>query len=165
MRLGPQGYIGGTLILIVTCSFSRLALAAEDSSSNQNKQPTATSVPEEPKVEEPEMEAIPVPADPELEHQIKEVQDGLQVIYQQMVRRKEALKKAQDPAVKTALYDEFDRLRKDREELEALLHDLVDEAKRSQRTAIDEALARARWFERQQEYWEKKEELIRDRQQ
>ena len=111
------------------------------------------------------MQAIPVPADPELEHQIHEVQDGLRVIYQQMVRRKEALKKTQDPAAKAALYDEFERLRKDREELEALLHDLVDEAKLSQKTAIDEALARARWFERQQEYWEKKEELIRDRQQ
>ena len=165
MRLGPQGYIGGSLILLVICSSSRLALAAEDSASNQNKQPAATSVPEELKVEEPGMQAIPVPADPELEHQIKEVQDGLRTIYQQMVRRKEALKTAQDPAAKAALYDEFERLRRDREELEALLHDLVDEAKLSQRTAIDEALARARWFEHQQESWEKKEDLIRDRQQ
>ena len=111
------------------------------------------------------MQAIPVPADPELEHQIKEVQDGLRTIYQQMVRRKEALKTALDPAAKATLYEEFERLRKDREELEALLHDLVDEAKLSQQTAIDEALTRARGFERQQEYWEKKEELLRDRQQ
>ena len=111
------------------------------------------------------MQAIPVSADPELEHQIKEVQDGLRTIYQQMVRRKEALKKTRDPAAKTVLYDEIERLRKDQEELEAVLHDLVDQAKRSQKTAIDEALARARWFERQQESWEKKEELIRDRQQ
>ena len=165
MRLGPRRYIGGSLILLVICSSSRLALAAEDYAPNQNKQPAATSVPEELKVEEPGMQAIPVPADPELEHQIKEVQDGLRTIYQQMVRRKEALKTAQDPAAKAALYDEFERLRRVREELEALLHDLVDEAKLSQRTAIDEALARARWFEHQQESWEKKEDLIRDRQQ
>ena len=165
MRLRLRGGLGGILIFIVTGSFARLALAAEDVSSHQHKPPATTSVPEEPQVEEPGMRAIPVPADPELEHQIKEVQDGLRTIYQQMVRRKEALKKAQDPAAKTTLYDEFERLRKDGEELEAFLHDLVEEAKRSQQTAIDEALARARWFERQQESWEKKEDLIRDRQQ
>ena len=111
------------------------------------------------------MEAMVIPADPELEQQIHEIQDALTAIYQQMVRRKEALKKTQDPATKATLYEEFERLRKDREDLEALLHDLVDEAKLSQRTAIDEALARARGFERQQEYQQQKEELIRDRQQ
>ena len=110
------------------------------------------------------MQAIPIPADPELEAQIKEIQEALSAIHQQMVRRKEALNKTQDPAAKATLYGEFERLRKEREELEKLLHDLVDEAKLSEQTAIDEALAHARWLERQQEYWEKKEELIRDRQ-
>jgi predicted nucleic acid-binding Zn-ribbon protein len=110
------------------------------------------------------MEPLPVPADPELEKQIQEVQEALGAIYQQMVRRKDALKKATDAATKAALYDEFERLRKEREDLEALLHDLVDEARLSEQTAIDEALARARWLERQQEYHAQKEELIRDRQ-
>jgi len=55
-------------------------------------------------------------------------------------------------------------LRKEREDLEALLHDLVEEARASERTEIDEALARVRWLERQQEQWYKKEELLRDRQ-
>jgi cell division protein FtsB len=82
-----------------------------------------------------------------------------------MVRRKELLKKTQDPATKATLYDEFEQLRKEREDLEALLHDLVDEARLSEQTAIDEALARARWLERQREYWEKQEELKRDLQQ
>ena len=111
------------------------------------------------------IEALPIPADPELENQIKEVQDALSAIYQQMVRRKEALQKIQDPTAKAKLYEEFERLRKEREELEKLLHDLVDEAKLSEQTAIDEALARARSIERQQEYQAQKEELIRDRQQ
>ena len=106
-----------------------------------------------------------MPADPELEDQIVEVQKALKAIYQQMVRRKEALKKTQDPAAKATLFDEFERLRKEREDLEKLLHDLVDEAKLSEQTEIDAALARARWLERQQEYEQQKEELIRDRQQ
>lgn len=111
------------------------------------------------------MEAIVIPADPELERQIDEVQDALAAIYQQMVRRREALKKTQDPTAKATLYEEFERLRKDRDDLEALLHDLVDEAKLSQQTVIDDALARARWLERQQEHQQQKEEIIRDRQQ
>ena len=117
------------------------------------------------KVEEPNwMQAIPVPADVELERQIKEVQEALGAIYKEMVRRKEALKKEQDPAAKATLFDEFERLRKEREDLEKLLHDLVDEAKLSEQTEIDAALARARWLERQQEYQQQKEEIIRDRQ-
>lgn len=114
--------------------------------------------------EPPWMTSMPVPADPELEEQIVEIQKALKAIYQQMVRRKEALKKTQDPLGKATLYDEIERLRKEREDLEALLHDLVDEAKLSEQTAIDAALARARWFERQQEYQAQREELIRDRQ-
>ena len=62
------------------------------------------------------------------------------------------------------LYQELEALRKERGDLEALLHDLADEARMSERTAIDEALARARWLERQQEQWSQKEELLRDRQ-
>ena len=120
---------------------------------------------EPPEVEEPRwMEPLPVPADVELEEQIQEVQEALGAIYQQMVRRRDALKKTTDAAIKAGLYDEFERLRKEREDLEKLLHDLVDEAKLSEQTAIDAALARARWFERQQEYQAQKEELIRDRQ-
>ena len=120
---------------------------------------------EELELEEPWMEAIPVPADPELEQQIQEVQDALSAIHRQMVRRKEALNKTPDAAAKTALYGELEALRQEREDLEALLHDLVDEAKLSERTKIDEALARARWFERRQEYQDQKEEITRDRQQ
>lgn len=114
--------------------------------------------------EQPWLEPIPVPFDPELEAQIQEVQQALSTIHQQMVRRKEALQKAQDTDTKAKLYDELEALRHERDDLEAVLHELVNEAKASQRTAIDEAVARARWLERQQEYWEKKEELLRDRQ-
>lgn len=120
--------------------------------------------PAEPTVEEPWLEPILVPFDPELEEQILEVQQALSTLHKQMVRRKEVLKKTTDPATKTTLYQELETLRKEREDLEKLLHDLVEEARLSEKTAIDEALARARWLERQQEYWEKKEEIIRDRQ-
>ena len=115
-------------------------------------------------VEEPWMEPYPVPADPELEAQIREVQQGLSTLHKEMVRRKDASSKPMDAATKAKLLEEFDGLRRERDDLEAILHDLVEEAKLSERTAIDEALAKARWLERQQAYQEQKEELIRDRQ-
>ena len=129
------------------------------------RQPTSPKETTEPHVEKLWMRALPVPADPELEQQIKELQEALGTIDTQMVRRKDLLQKTQDPATKTSLYEELERLRKEREALEKLLHDLIDEAKVSEQTAIDQALTRARWLERQQESWEKKEELLRDRQQ
>lgn len=113
---------------------------------------------------EPWMELIPIPTDPELEALMQEVQEALSTIHKQMVRRKEALHTTQDADAKTSLYEELGALRKEREDLEAILHDLVEEAKVSERTEIDEALAKARWLERQQEQWYQKEELLRDRQ-
>lgn len=112
---------------------------------------------------QPWLEPIPTPADPELEEQIHEVQDALDAINRQIVRRKDAVIKTEDAAAKAKLYEELDLLRRERNELASLLNDLVEEARVSERTAIDEALARARWLERQQEQWYQKEELIRDR--
>ena len=144
--------VRGLLACALTLTFAGLLHAAEPVSDSLDVQDPMM------------MEPLPVPADPELEALIEEVQDALGTIHQQMVRRKEAIHKSQDATAKTKLYEEFERLRKDREDLEAVLHDLVDEAKRSQRTAIDESLARARWFERQQDSQAQLEELIRDRQ-
>lgn len=110
------------------------------------------------------MKPIPVPADAELEQQIRDVQEALKTIYEQMVRHAEALKNAPDAATRAQLSEELEELRTERDGLEKLLHHLIDEAKLSERTAIDEALARARWLERQQEQWQQKEEAIRDRQ-
>lgn len=124
----------------------------------------ASPIPELSVVPPDAMQPIPIPADPELEDQIKEIQEALSGIYQQMVRRKEAIHKTTDSAARARLYEEFEQLRKDRDDLEQLLHDLIDEAKKSERTIIDEALAKARWLERQQEYQQQKEEIIRDRQ-
>lgn len=128
------------------------------------KEPAAEVVGETSAEDQPWLKLIPVPADPELEEQIQEIQGALESIHKQMVRRKELLNTTLDSTAKATLYSELDMLRKERDDLEGLLHDLVEEAKLSERTAIDEALARARWLERQQESWEKKEELIRDRQ-
>ena len=110
------------------------------------------------------MQATPAPADPELEQQIVEIQDALSTIDKQIVRRKEAIEKAPDPSVKATLYSELELLRKERNDLEGLLHELVDEAKASEQTAIDAALARARGLERRQEHHNDREELIRERQ-
>ena len=147
----------------VGCLLGAGYLHAEETSL-QSPPSSPEQAPGESPIEEPWLEPIPIPLDRELESQIQEVQEALSAIHTQMVRRRELLNTTQDPVKKTAFYEELERLRKERKELEALLHDLVDEAKRSERTAIDEALARARWLERRQEYWEKKEELIRDRQ-
>ena len=110
------------------------------------------------------MEPIPIPADPELEGQIREIQGALMAVQQQIVRRKDALEKTDEPAQKAQWYEELETLRRERRILESLLNDLIDEAKASERTAIDEALAHARWLEQQQERWYQKEELLRDRQ-
>lgn len=121
---------------------------------------------QEPPAEEPTeawLQPYPVPADPELEEQIVEIQQALGAINRELVRRNEAVEKTSDSVEKTRLYGELDLLRKERRSLEGLLNDLVDEAKASERTEIDEALARVRWLERQQEQWYKKEELTRDR--
>lgn len=112
---------------------------------------------------EPWVEPYPVPADPELEEQIVEIQQALGAINRELVRRNEAVEKTADAEQKTRLYGELDLLRKEHRSLEGLLNDLVDEAKASERTEIDEALARARWLERQQEQWYQKEELTRER--
>ena len=148
-------YRAGSLGLVLGLSCAVGGVVAEPSGSK----------PQEMEVKEPRFQSTPVPADPELERQIEEVQDALKTVYKQMVRRKETLKQTDDLATKDLLHQELEALQRDRKELESLLRDLVEEAKVSQRTAIDEAIARARWWEHQQERWDKQEELIRDRQQ
>ena len=160
-RLRRQRLLASLLMLGLVLGGGGLLLAEEPASKLSSQKPES----EKPESEKGWAQPIPVPADPELEAQIVEVQEALSTIDKQLVRHKEALGKTQDPATKTSLYEQRELLRKERNELEALLHDLVDEAKLSEQTAIDEALAHARWLERQQEYQEKKEELIRDRQQ
>ena len=111
------------------------------------------------------LKPLPVPADPELEAQLVELQDALKAIHAQIVRRKQLVSETTDPAAQGRLLNEIEALRTERDLLESLLHKLVNEAKASEQTAIDEALARARWLERRQEQYEQREELIRDRQQ
>ena len=129
---------------------------------SQTSSPTARSTED---AEHPSwLKPIPVPADPELEEQLVEVQDALKALNEQVVRRKQIVNETTDPVAKTTLLNEIDTLRTERDKLEALLHALVNEARASERTAIDEALERARGLERAREYWQRKEESIRDRQ-
>lgn len=148
-----RGGARALLVLVWGLSLGGVRLAAEEPS-------TPPVAPDEP----PWIEPLPVPFDPELEALLEEVQDALGTIHQQMVRRKERLDQTQDAAARAVLYEELEALRKERDELQSLLHKLVEEAKISERTAIDDALARARWLERQQEYQAQREELLRDRQ-
>ena len=144
-----------------------LGLAFVSSGVLAAEEPAAATAPaqdDESELAQPWLEPIPVPFDPELEALIEEIQDGLKTIHRQMVRRKESVDQTQDPAAKAAIYEELEALRKERDELRGLLNKLVEEAKISELTEIDEALARARWLEQREERWEKKEELIRDRQ-
>ena len=140
-------------------------LLAKDPPTAQPEPTHHTPTKQPPLLEEPWLTPLPVPADPELEQQIQEVQDALTAIHKEMVRRKDALQQTQDPETKITFSQELERLRKEREDLEGLLHELVDEAKLSQQTVMDAALARARWLERQQESQQQHEELLRDRQQ
>ncbi|GEM_PF-5472822 len=101
--------------------------------------------------------------DPELQEQISQVNQALEEIHQQLVARKKALQMVLSDAQKARLYDELDGLRRERDMLERLLHDLVDEAQATEWTAIDEALKRARAAERPQERAVQREENLRER--
>lgn len=147
--------LSGLVSLVLAASVTSLATA--DQPANAKTHPSEES--------QSWMRPLPVPTDPELEEQISEVQEALTTIHKQIVRRKDTLETISDPAQKTVLYDEVERLRKVKRELEVILNQLVEEARASERTAIDEALAQARWFEHYQEKSEQREELIRDRQQ
>lgn len=159
-----EGLKAQVLPLVIALVFPLPASGVLCAEAPSTQLPSAAAGPAEAQ-DQPWLEPIPVPADPELEAQIQQVQEALSAIDRQMVRRKDGVNKTQDPATRAKLYDELEQLRKEREDLEGLLHDLVEEAKVSERTALDEALARARWLERRQEYLEKKEENLRDRQQ
>lgn len=140
------------LLIVGGMVLSVPAVYAQEPSASDTEHPT-----------ESWLQPYPTPADPELEEQIVELQQALGAITKELVRRKQAVQDLQDSAAKTQLYEEIEMLRKEERILGALLRDLIDEAKASEWTAIDEALARARWLERQQEYHDKAEELIRDR--
>lgn len=157
-------FIVGPSLSVGSLLFAAEPPAAPAASKDQHA-PAAVQSPEETEHERWWLKPIPVPADLELEQQLTEIQQALQALHEQIVRRKQALNNTQEPTVKTTLYHEIELLRAERDKLEALLHDLVNEAKASEKTAIDEAIARARGLERQQEYWQRKEEATRDRRQ
>ncbi|MBI3615137.1 MAG: hypothetical protein HY211_01340 [Candidatus Omnitrophica bacterium] len=111
-------------------------------------------------------EALNVATEDEpLKQQILKVNDALRQIYEQMVQKRKALNAVPNEAQKASLYAELDGLRKERDMLERLLHDLVEEARATEWTQIDAALKRAKAFERYQERAYQKEEVLRERRQ
>ena len=104
-----------------------------------------------------------VTEDPVLKEQIIKVTEGLQILYRQMAQRRQAIQKETDSIRKAALYVELDGLRRERDALEGLLHELVEEAKATEWTKIDEALKGVRFIDRYSEKETRKEEVLRDR--
>lgn len=100
-----------------------------------------------------------------LKEQIRKVNESLTTLHQEMSALRRAIQREADPSRKAALYAELDGLRKQHDMLERLLHDLVDEARATEWTAIDEALRRIKPYEKRQEKAYEKEEALRERQQ
>lgn len=114
----------------------------------------------------PHSEALEVATeDAVLKEQIRRVNDGLAELHMQLAARRKALQQETDPAKKSALYSELDGLRKEHDMLERLLHELVEEARATEWTQIDEALRKIKSYERRQEHSYEKEEALRERQQ
>lgn len=106
-----------------------------------------------------------VTEDTVLKEQIVKVTEGLRTIHDEMARRRKAIQAETDGARRAALYAQLDAVRKEHDALEDLLHDLVEEARATEWTKIDEALRRARAVERYEERRYRQEEVLRDRQQ
>ena len=106
-----------------------------------------------------------VTEDQELKEQIEKVAEGLGELHQQMAQRRKMIQSETSEAKKVAWYAELDGLRKEHDLLEGLLHELVEEATATEWTKVDEALKRAREFERHQEHAYQREEGLRERQQ
>ena len=144
---------------------SNSACAAEKSSPPSGAHHANSTQPAQEEPARPWMQPIPVPADPELEAQIVEIREALSTIDMQTVRRKEAVERTSDATTQATLYQEIELLRKERDALEGLLRQLVDEARASERTAIDEALARVKVLEQEREHEANKDELLLERRQ
>jgi len=101
--------------------------------------------------------------DPVLQEQILKIHQTLGVLHEQMTQRRRALQYTPDQMRQATLYAELDGLRREHDMLERLLHDLVEEAKATEWTTVDEALKRARSVERSQERAYQREEALRER--
>ena len=101
--------------------------------------------------------------DPVLKEQIAKVDQALAQIHEQMAQSRQVLQQATTEAQRASLYGALDGLRKEHDMLERLLHELVEEATATEWTKIDEALKRARSFERSQEKAYQQEETVRER--
>lgn len=109
-------------------------------------------------------QALEVPAeDPILKEQILEVHQALEGLHQEMALRRKKLQHATTESQKATLYSELDGLRKEHDMLERLLHELVEEAKATEWTRVDEALRQVRGLERYQEKQQRREDVLRDR--
>lgn len=139
------------LILVLLCS-SLSALAAEQAPS---------SVPED---AHPHVDLTAISTeDKELTEQIFKVHDALEDLHQQIAQHRRKIQAAGTDAERASLYAQLDLLRKEHDMLERLLHELVEEAKATEWTKVDEALRQVRGLERYQEKQQRREDVLRDR--
>jgi len=99
-----------------------------------------------------------------LREQIVKVNDALEELHQEIAQQRKKIQAAGTDAERAGLYARLDALHKEHDMLERLLHELVEEAKVTEWTELDEAISRAEDLRRQREYQELKRELLRDRQ-
>ena len=100
-----------------------------------------------------------------LKEQITQIDQAAQNLHHQIAQLRATIQGTASEAQKAQLYAELDGMQKELRSLERLLHDLLDEAKATEWTTIDEALKQAKRFERMQERVYERQEVIRDRQQ
>jgi predicted nucleic acid-binding Zn-ribbon protein len=138
-------------VCILLCS-PFLALAAEEPPS---------SVPEESR---PHVDPTAINTeDEDLKEQIFKVNDALEELHQQIAQQRKQIQAVGTDAERAGLYARLDALRKEHDMLERLLHELVDEARATEWTKVDEALKRVRGLERYQEKQQRREDVLRDR--
>ncbi|MBI2870226.1 MAG: hypothetical protein HYY14_00785 [Candidatus Omnitrophica bacterium] len=154
MRLSPGG-----AVFLRTAFIALYLLGCASAPAQEDKSQVKDPFP----LEEPWVEALPVPYDPELEQQIQEVQESISTLHEQMVRRKAALEQALEPGEEGRIREELSQLKHERDALEKMLHNLVDEARASEWTKIDEALKRTRRLDILEDRKERKEEAVRDK--
>ena len=105
-----------------------------------------------------------VTEDEALKEQIIQLDQAAQNLHHQIAQLRATIQGIADQVQKAKLYAELDGMQKELRSLEQLLHELLDEAKATEWTKIDEALKRANRFDRMQERVYERQEVIRDRQ-
>ena len=120
------------------------------------------SAPEEPPAEEQATEGART-NDPLLQDQINELQGAFNELTEQINQYQETIEREPSVARRSGLSTQLGLIQKEYDEVDRVLRRLKEEARAIQWTAADEALKRARPFDRSQEEDTRREETLRER--